>query len=191
MPVTLPQAGPGFLQEIGALLSNGAIPSDTLIALTTEFDEPAQQDPNGRNHFPECYTTVFLRPTAAAIGFQPRSVQGRIESDGSALASTATSPAQLRAALLVALGINPFGADGFNEGSVVGGGVSGTSHLEISRSQEQRTRIRGGLVMRRNGWILFGFVCSTLAACAPLGSSLTPNASRGASVHCPGDISCG
>jgi hypothetical protein len=83
---------------------------DTLIILNTEFGRtPGRQDNTGRNHHPYGYVTAFLGgPITAA----EKGVSGAIERDGTA--SSFASPAENRMAALLACGIWPFAAEGFN-----------------------------------------------------------------------------
>ncbi|MBA2541275.1 MAG: DUF1501 domain-containing protein [Deltaproteobacteria bacterium] len=83
---------------------------DTLIILNTEFGRtPGRQDNTGRNHHPYGYVTAFL---GGPITTAEKGVSGAIERDGTA--SSFASPAENRMAALLACGIWPFAAEGFN-----------------------------------------------------------------------------
>jgi hypothetical protein len=83
---------------------------DTLVILNTEFGRtPIRQGDTGRNHHPYGYATAFLGgPITAA----QRGVSGAIGRDGTA--TQFATPAENRIAALLALGIWPFAAEGFN-----------------------------------------------------------------------------
>ena len=80
---------------------------DTLIILNTEFGRtPGRQGSTGRNHHPYGYVTAFIG------GPTQKGVAGAIGRDGNA--ATFATPAENRMAALLALGIWPFAAEGFN-----------------------------------------------------------------------------
>lgn len=83
---------------------------DTLIILNTEFGRtPTPQGTTGRNHHPYGYATAFIGgPIAAAH----KGVFGAIGRDGTATMSA--TPSENRIAALLAMGIWPFAAEGFN-----------------------------------------------------------------------------
>jgi hypothetical protein len=83
---------------------------DTLIILNTEFGRtPARQGTTGRNHHPYGYVSAFIGgPITAAH----KGVSGAIGRDGKALKFA--TPSENRIAALLALGIWPFAAEGFN-----------------------------------------------------------------------------
>ncbi len=83
---------------------------DTLIILNTEFGRtPDRQGNSGRNHHPYGYVTAFI---GGPIANAHKGVSGAIERDGTA--SQFATPAENRMAALLALGIWPFAAEGFN-----------------------------------------------------------------------------
>jgi hypothetical protein len=83
---------------------------DTLIILNTEFGRtPGRQDNTGRNHHPYGYVTAFL---GGPITTAEKGVSGAIDRDGTA--SSFATPAENRMAALLAMGIWPFAAEGFN-----------------------------------------------------------------------------
>jgi hypothetical protein len=81
---------------------------DTLIAITTEFGRSPARQPglDGLNHWPHATACALIGGPIDAPGI----VGHAREADGAAL--QAASPAELRAALLLALGIYPFDAGG-------------------------------------------------------------------------------
>lgn len=80
---------------------------DTLIILNTEFGRtPGRQGTTGRNHHPSGYATAVIG------GPVQKGVSGAIGRDG--IATTYATPAENRMAALLALGIWPFAAEGFN-----------------------------------------------------------------------------
>ncbi|MEO8703071.1 MAG: DUF1501 domain-containing protein [Kofleriaceae bacterium] len=83
---------------------------ETLIIFNTEFGRtPGRQDASGRNHHPYGYATAFIGgPITAAH----KGVSGAIGRDG--FATEFATPAENRMAALLALGIWPFAAEGFN-----------------------------------------------------------------------------
>ncbi len=83
---------------------------DTLIILTTEFGRtPARQGTTGRNHHPYGYVSAFIGgPIPAAY----TGVSGAIGRDG--IATMFATPSENRMAALLAMGIWPFAAEGFN-----------------------------------------------------------------------------
>ena len=88
--------------------------ADTLIAITTEFGRtPAREDHrDGLGHWPGAYVTVLIGGPIAAPA-----IVGTIDPD-SAQASDHSTPAELRMALLLALGIYPFDPGGFTPDAV-------------------------------------------------------------------------
>ncbi len=83
---------------------------DTLIILNTEFGRtPTRQDTTGRNHHPYGYVTAFI---GGPITTAEKGVSGAIDRDGTA--SVFATPAENRMAALLAVGIWPFAAEGFN-----------------------------------------------------------------------------
>ncbi|HEU0034471.1 MAG TPA: DUF1501 domain-containing protein [Kofleriaceae bacterium] len=83
---------------------------DTLIILNTEFGRtPGRQDTSGRNHHPYGYATAFI---GGPITSAHKGVSGAIARDGTA--SAFATPSENRMAALLALGIWPFAAEGFN-----------------------------------------------------------------------------
>ncbi len=90
---------------------------DTLVVLNTEFGRSpgVQNGGDGRNHHPAAYTVQLLGGPA---GLCPKGIVGAI--DANANPSKAVSPAELRMALLMAMGIWPFEGDLFSYGDVQG-----------------------------------------------------------------------
>lgn len=89
---------------------------DTLIILNTEFGRtPTPQDGDGRNHHPYGYATAFI---GGPITTAHKGVSGAIGKDG--YATSYATPSENRIAALLAMGIWPFGADGFNVSDVPG-----------------------------------------------------------------------
>ncbi|CAN5918573.1 hypothetical protein BH11MYX3_BH11MYX3_25170 [soil metagenome] len=85
---------------------------DTLVILNTEFGRtPGRQGSNGRNHHPRGYVTAFIGGPVTTVF---KGVSGAIGRDGEASPSKFASPSENRMAALLALGIWPFAAEGFN-----------------------------------------------------------------------------
>ena len=87
---------------------------DTLIILNTEFGRtPGRQDNTGRNHHPRGYVTAFF---GGPITRTEKGVSGAIEPSGEVDPGGGkfATPAENRMAALLAMGIWPFGAEGFN-----------------------------------------------------------------------------
>jgi len=83
---------------------------DTLIILNTEFGRtPGRQGATGRNHHPYGYATAFI---GGPIMNAHKGVSGAIGRDG--VATSFATPAENRMAALLAMGIWPFAAEGFN-----------------------------------------------------------------------------
>jgi hypothetical protein len=83
---------------------------DTLIILNTEFGRtPNRQGTTGRNHHPYGYVTAFI---GGPITTAEKGVSGAIGRDG--MASEFATPSENRMAALLAMGIWPFAAEGFN-----------------------------------------------------------------------------
>ena len=83
---------------------------DTLIILNTEFGRaPNRQGMTGRNHHPYGYATAFI---GGPITAEQKGVSGAIGRDGKA--QSFATPSENRIAALLALGIWPFAAEGFN-----------------------------------------------------------------------------
>jgi hypothetical protein len=100
---------------------------DTLIILNTEFGRtPGRQGNSGRNHHPYGYATAFLGgPITAA----EKGVSGAIRENGLADGDNFATPAENRMAALLAMGIWPFGAEGFN----VADAPNATTELDAAR----------------------------------------------------------
>lgn len=89
---------------------------DTLVALTTEFGRtPFAQGARGTNHHPYGFVNVLI---GGPIGEDQAGVYGAIGPDGNAV--TYATPGELRAAMLVAMGIYPFAPESFAVGDVPG-----------------------------------------------------------------------
>jgi len=100
---------------------------DTLIILNTEFGRtPGRQGSTGRNHHPYGYVTAFIG------GPTQKGVAGAIGRDGNA--SMFATPAENRMAALLALGIWPFAAEGFN----VADSPAATGELDAAQKALQK-----------------------------------------------------
>lgn len=91
---------------------------DTMIVLNTEFGRsPSRQGASGLNHWPQGYATVLIGgPVTAA----EKGVVGYVDgSDG--IAKKWVSPAELRMAIMAAMGIYPFSSQTFAVSDVLGG----------------------------------------------------------------------
>lgn len=90
--------------------------ADTLIAITTEFGRTPhrEDDRDGLGHWPGAYVTVLIGGPITAPA-----VVGSID-PASAQATDHATPAELRMALLLALGIYPFDPGGFTPDAVQG-----------------------------------------------------------------------
>jgi hypothetical protein len=127
------------LKDLVSAASGPAIPGDTLIVLSTEFGRtPHNEGLSGRNHYPEAYANVIIPPRTATRQPAGKRIVGRIDADGlpfrppsSPVASL--SPTDLRAAMLVALGIDPFTDGNFGSGGLTQG-IGGEGD-EIARSR--------------------------------------------------------
>jgi hypothetical protein len=94
----------------------------TMIVLTTEFGRtPQPEGLDGRNHYPYAYVNVLIPPPNQVKPRPARRILGGIDQDarvvkfpGSDLA--AITPTDLRGALLVALGMDPFAQGLFGVG---------------------------------------------------------------------------
>jgi hypothetical protein len=99
---------------------------DTLIILNTEFGRtPNRQGATGRNHHPYGYVTAFI---GGPITTAEKGVSGAIGRDG--MASQFATPSENRMAALLACGIWPFAAEGFN----VADAPSATTELGAAQS---------------------------------------------------------
>ncbi|MBL0218991.1 MAG: DUF1501 domain-containing protein [Myxococcales bacterium] len=108
---------------------------DTLIILNTEFGRtPGKQGANGRNHHPYGYVTAFIGgPVTTAF----KGVSGAIGRDGKASSTGFASPAENRMAALLALGVWPFAAEGFNVADSPG------ATNELDAAQKAMTKFLG------------------------------------------------
>lgn len=106
---------------------------DTLIILNTEFGRtPQRQGINGRNHHPYGYVTAFIGgPVTTAY----KGVSGAIGRDGKA--TSFATPTENRMAALLALGIWPFAAEGFNVADAPG------ATTELDAAQKAMTKFLG------------------------------------------------
>jgi hypothetical protein len=94
---------------------------ETLIILNMEFGRsPGPQSGLGRNHWPYGYVTVYL---GGPVRPGERAVFGAIGPDG--YARTYATPSEHRIAALLALGIWPFGPEGFGTSDVEGASGEG------------------------------------------------------------------
>lgn len=102
----------GMINDVGETDPTKISLDDTLIILNTEFGRtPTRQGADGRNHHPKGYVTAFIGgPITAA----QKGVSGAIGRDGVALANKFATPSENRMAALLAMGIWPFAAEGFN-----------------------------------------------------------------------------
>ena len=99
---------------------------DTLIILNTEFGRtPNRQGMTGRNHHPYGYASAFI---GGPIQTTHKGVFGAIGRDGKATMTTAATPSENRMAALLAMGIWPFAAEGFN----VADAPAATTELEAA-----------------------------------------------------------
>jgi hypothetical protein len=103
------------------------LPDNTLVVLTTEFGRTPveQEDQGGRNHWPAGYVNVVFRPARPGSSSAPTTIGEISAADGRAVigaepARNALNPTDLRAALLLALGIDPFESSNFAQGSLSG-----------------------------------------------------------------------
>jgi hypothetical protein len=104
----------------------------TMIVINTEFGRtPNKQGSNGRAHYPYAYANLIIPPSATGPAFPfrpPRRVLGGIDEGGRVVARSGSSiaaitPTDLRAAMLMALGIDPLAKpDGSSLGSAFGVG---------------------------------------------------------------------
>ncbi len=89
---------------------------DTLIILNTEFGRtPGRQGSDGRNHHPYGYVTAFI---GGPISTAHKGVSGAIGKNG--YATSYATPSENRIAAMLAMGMWPFAADGFNVADVPG-----------------------------------------------------------------------
>ena len=110
-----------ILASLAALVRRPGEPAEgridldrTLVVLNMEFGRsPTAQGTAGRNHWPYGYTQVYLGGPKATRG-----VHGAIGPDGQAIKYAST--AENRIACLLALGIWPFGPEGFGVSDVAG-----------------------------------------------------------------------
>lgn len=114
------------------------IPAHTLIVITTEFGRSPDRDPaGGRKHWPHAYTQVLLPPAHTAL--DGKTIVGSINRDARVDAATpggiaCVTPTDLRAALLMALEIDPFADGNFGSGGLseaIGGGDTTTGKLGL------------------------------------------------------------
>ncbi len=106
---------------------------DTLIILNTEFGRtPGRQDATGRNHHPYGYVTSFI---GGPITTAQKGVSGAIGRDG--IATEFATPAENRMAALLAMGIWPFAAEGFNVSD------SPTATTELGAAQAAMAKFLG------------------------------------------------
>jgi hypothetical protein len=123
------------------------IPEFTMIVITTEFGRtPNREGGTGRGHYPTAYTNLIIPAVANApvpYSRPTRRVVGGIDADASVYDADgsgidAITPTDLRAAMLMALAIDPFvnqDGDGFGVGdlseNVVQGGGEPESRINL------------------------------------------------------------
>jgi hypothetical protein len=98
----------------------------TAILITTEFGRtPNREGTDGRGHYPYAYANLFIPPNNAVLPRPAKRILGGIDENarvfprfGETIA--AITPTDLRGALLMALGINPFAQDLFGVGDFSG-----------------------------------------------------------------------
>jgi hypothetical protein len=92
---------------VGEIDSGNLDLDDTLVVLSTEFGRTPVPSGDGRDHHPYGYVSVLLGGPIGRGGSDAQAYVGSIGGDGSALAGASYVPADLRAALYMAAGINP------------------------------------------------------------------------------------
>lgn len=92
---------------VGEIDSGNLDLDDTLVVLSTEFGRTPLPSGNGRDHHPYGYVSVLLGGPIGRGGTDAQGYVGSIGRDGRALADDSYVPADLRAALYMAAGINP------------------------------------------------------------------------------------
>jgi len=103
------------------------------IVLTSEFGRtPYRQGGNGTDHWPQGYAHVII---GGVVGTGQAGVVGALDETG--LASSYTSPAEFRAAMLLAQGIWPFQPDAFGVGDMREGDT------EVEAARILRARVLG------------------------------------------------
>lgn len=108
---------------------------DTMIVINTEFGRtPERQGASGLNHWPQAYTTVVI---GGPVGTAQKGVVGAVN-EITGQASSFITPAELRIAILVSLGIFPFSSQTFAVGDVLGGVAD-----ELEAAIRIRTRLLG------------------------------------------------
>lgn len=129
----------------------------TMIVINTEFGRtPNKQGTNGRAHYPYAYANLIIPPAASGPAFPLRPVRrvlgginqdGRVQAQGSS-GIAAITPTDLRAAMLIALGIDPLAKpDGGSLGSAFGVG-------DLSEGMQSATEdgVRANLVREVLGY---------------------------------------
>ncbi|MGH1485469.1 MAG: DUF1501 domain-containing protein [Cellvibrionaceae bacterium] len=112
--------------------------NDTLVILNTEFGrEPAIGLRGGRDHWPYGYVNVLIG------GPVSQGIAGTIGNDGRAVSMDSYTPTDLRAALLMAAGIDPFNEANFGVGDVSQAIRSPGGGSEEGSAQQLRERILG------------------------------------------------
>jgi Protein of unknown function (DUF1501) len=106
--------------------------ADTLVVITSEFGRAPhrQGDLDGLNHWPYGYASVLL---GGPIDEASAGVAGAIDPD-TGVATRFTTPAELRAGLLDALGIYPFDAAAFGLGDLQGAPPNDATAITALRS---------------------------------------------------------
>jgi hypothetical protein len=105
--------------------------ADTLVVITTEFGRSPhrQGELSGLNHWPHGYVSVLM---GGPVDEAAAGVSGCIAGD-TAVAERFSTPAELRASLLDALGIYPFDAAAFGLGDLQGAPASDAAALTALR----------------------------------------------------------
>lgn len=129
----------------------------TMIVINTEFGRsPNKEGQTGRSHYPYAYANLIIPPAASGPAFPlrpQRRVLGGIGQTGRVEAQTtggiaAITPTDLRAAMLIALGIDPLAKpDGGSQGSAFGVG-------DLSEAMQSATEdgVRANLVREVLGY---------------------------------------
>lgn len=83
--------------------------ADTMVVITTEFGRSNDIVNTGREHHPEGFVTVLIGGHLPATG---PTIGGAIDSSGNTVSGYKYSPTDLRGAMLLSAGIDPFAAPG-------------------------------------------------------------------------------
>jgi uncharacterized protein (DUF1501 family) len=128
------------LADIIAVPSGGSVPAvkinldETMVVITTEFGRTPWINGKGRDHFPRGYVTTLIGGPIQSTGTNNGTIAGGIDQGtGFADGNHQYTPTDVRGAILLAAGIDPFASGNFAETDFSSALRNGTSSQPVIR----------------------------------------------------------